>query len=161
MLNAVNNGKYMTDRMLPSSRLTSTIANSIARALFVSAYADYSEEVGNSAPAGADWNDIAPVTPAKAVLEAYRLIGAFEQINGASLLAIFNQACIANNIDFQKVPEKFAKNYGFYIAMSSLGHGVSWTDDHNAYSISGKDIQHPLRENEDYGFEMAESSCEL
>jgi hypothetical protein len=149
----------MAELILPSSKLTGVIATSIARALFVSAYADHSEDVGKNAPAGSNWYDIAPATPAKAVLEAYRLIGAFEQINGASLLAIFNQACVANSVDFQKVPEKFAKDYGFYIAMSSLGHGVSWTDDHNDYSISGKDIKHPFRENEDYDFKMEELSC--
>lgn len=123
-----------------------TIASNIARTLFVAGYADFCEEndCGNKPRPGGDWFNTAPKTPAEFTPMAFRLIGAFEERNQSALIAIFASACRENNISFETPPKEFVEQYGYYLAMSSLGHGVSWTDDHEPHFMSGKEVSYPM-----------------
>jgi len=127
--------------------LEKTIINAMARALFVQAYADQQEEAGRKVPPRTDWMDIAPKTPAAVVSEAYRLAGMIEQLNKASILALFAAARRCDGI--QGVAENlpaYANSFGHYAAMGSLGHGVSWTDDHKPVVLLGKTMMLPYFE---------------
>lgn len=134
------------------------IAGSIARTLFSEAYVSNEEEHGRSPPQGRNWDNFVPKTPASGINHAYRLIGAFEQINNGVLIAIFAAACRDNNVEYTTPPREFVEAYGYYIAMESLGHGVSWNDDHNEHVFSGKEIQHPYITNPFFGDFPDESS---
>lgn len=133
-----------------------TIANSIARTLFVSGYADFCEEndCGRRPGPGGDWSNTAGKTPAEFNLMAYRLIGAFEQMNGASLICVFASACRENSVEFKTPPQEFVTQYGHYMAMSSMGHGVSWTDDHEPHFMSDREVSYPMFDpNEHFDYE--------
>lgn len=106
-----------------------------ARALFVDAWASEkereAEDTGVRAwPPGSELMDIAPETPAEAILEAGRLLGMLEEANKTSVHVLVAAAAKADGVSEIDVSE-----FGHYIAMQALGHGVSWFDDHKKFSI--------------------------
>jgi hypothetical protein len=127
------------------------IIDGIARALFVCAWADKQErlaEMGrkhsNPGPGG-DWMDIAPKTPRAARDEALRLVGRLEQLNGAHVLCLLAYAAKADGMnpyadDFD-YPADYARLFGHYVAMQSIGHGVSWFDDHAQFDLKTPHIE--------------------
>lgn len=144
------------------------IAESIARTLFVTTYADAVENgelKGHpGASMGADWMDVAPETPAEFLHEAYRLIGRIEQINRMSLACLLAQAAKsdgviycedlpdgsrrglvedANIADTARPQYTYVEQFGHYLAMQSLGHGVSWFDDHNEFELKLPYFENP------------------
>ncbi|HYG24487.1 MAG TPA: hypothetical protein VEH04_17040 [Verrucomicrobiae bacterium] len=135
------------------------IAAEIARTLFVTAYADAVESGELDAPGasgGADWMDVAPATPDNALAHAWRLIGRIEQCNRTSLACILAAACRADGVSFEKLLEDvelpdtarprytYLSQFGHYLAMQSLGHGVSWFDDHEEFDLKLPYIENPL-----------------
>jgi len=114
-----------------------TIIKAMARAMFVSAWTNREEELGRS-HGGEELMDVAPRAPKRALYEAYRLAGRFEAMNNLCIPALFVKAMIAdgimskdwNSADMECAEEKYAREFGHYLAMRALGEGVAWEDDH-------------------------------
>lgn len=85
--------------------------------------------------------DIAPPTPQYALLSAAILLGKLEQANGCELATIAQAAHIADhagdlageNCSF----DDFVREFASAVALEALGHGVSWFDDHEEFSLRG------------------------
>ncbi len=111
------------------------ICDAMARALFVTAYADQQDEKRaagkkhNSAGPGEDWMDVAPKTPKKAIDKAKQLCAEIERINQSPIQGLWQRAAWADDIDPDN--EKMQRKFGHYVAMQALGHGVGWADDHS------------------------------
>ena len=112
------------------------------RALFVSAYADACDE-GNlpdcdTAGPGDDWMDVSPDTPQTALDAGKRLALRIAALNGASIGELLNRAYAADGLD-PECPDtyepKYRSDFGHYLAMQSLGHGVGWFDDHAEFPL--------------------------
>jgi hypothetical protein len=119
------------------TNLLNTIIDGMARALFVQAYADAVEqgEIDVAAACmGQDWMDIAPETPKYAYNQAWRLLGKIEELNKSSIHSLHYQAYKADGINYYH-DEEYARLFGHYLAMQSLGHGVSWFDDHTKFDL--------------------------
>jgi len=102
-----------------------TIIKAMARAMFVSAWVNHEEEHGLTLEAGVDIMDLVPCTPESAVCAAYRLVGKIEQKNGACFMCLFEKTCG----DLEHT-DKLYRDFGHYVAMEALGHGVSFADDY-------------------------------
>jgi hypothetical protein len=114
-----------------------SVVNAMARAMFVSAWADKEEEEGRS-HGGEELMDVAPETPEDAIHQAWRLCGQFEALNKSTIAAMFVHALridvkLCSNWGeeaFERAEERWASDFGHYLAMRALGHGVAWEDDH-------------------------------
>lgn len=120
-----------------------TIVEAMARAMFVSTWADQEEEEGRCYP-GQELMDVAPATPEDAIYEAYRLVGHFEALNNIGIGALFVQAMVADGHmraenwsyeDLHEAEEEYAYDFGHYLAMRAIGSGVAWEDSHTACGI--------------------------
>jgi hypothetical protein len=128
-----------------------------AKAFFVTAYADFVEEADSSdndldddarearkelprPGAGEDWMDYAPEPPPAAFALAGELWASLETANKVSVYVLAERAeqadtehmakchkCKANGFD--------AEEFGHYLAMQAMGHGVSWFDDHGDFEL--------------------------
>jgi hypothetical protein len=121
-----------------------TIANAMARAMYVSAWADHQEAMGRRLRG--ELMDQAPATPRRAKDDAFMLIGRFECLNGMDIFALLYAAYKADGFDPYQYPpdEKYEKEFGHYLAMQALGHGVSWFDDHAKFPIKFPHIEFDL-----------------
>lgn len=128
---------------------TDPILEGMARALYVQAWADRQKERGKTYP-GQNLMDVAPKTPIGAYLEAAILIGKLETVNRMSLYCLLAKAARA---DGRPNPEpdcayywnpNYCKDFGHYIAMQALGHGVSWSDDHAEFGLIVPHIEFSL-----------------
>lgn len=151
------------------SATENTMIDAMARAFYVSAYAEQQEELRdageehNCAGPGEDWMDIAPDTPHDAREFALMFAGSLRK----SLLVILNDAAWADVLEAHKltasdVPYRWKRpdleaevdalkefcnrrgmsypaELGHYLAMQAMGHGVSWFDDHARFDI---DVPH-------------------
>lgn len=130
--------------------MTEQIVNKMARTLFVSTYADAidNDEIqGDAAGPGQDWMDVAPATPDRFQNEAWRLVGRIEQLNGMGLICLFAAACEADKESFEAMITRYHADalteadwhyigeFGHCLAMQSMGHGVSWFDDHEHFEL--------------------------
>lgn len=120
--------------------MTDTIITAMARALFVNAYADAADngelpDGYDEAGSGEDWMNVAPETPRRFENEAWRLAGKIEQLNGMSIICLFNLACEADNVDMEDAGANYSSDFGHCLAMQALGTGVSWFDDHERFPI--------------------------
>jgi len=115
-----------------------SIVNAMARAMFVCAWADEEEEKGIS-HGGEELMDVAPETPEDAIHQAWRLVGHFEVLNKTNMASLFVRAMIADGKltkedwtyeELDAASERWASDFGHYLAMRALGHGVAWEDDH-------------------------------
>lgn len=118
------------------------IIESMARALYVCAYADMidnaredGEDVDDLPRAPRDerdWMDCAPDTSEAALDIARKLAAAIEGRAKATLAELYRDASeeCANQIALCHRGEHTADLFGHYIAMQSLGHGVAWSDNH-------------------------------
>jgi hypothetical protein len=81
--------------------------------------------------------DIAPETTDDALAEAWRLMGRIEQANGLDIHAAYCKALKADGQDYyaEGVAEANADEFGHYLAMEALGHGVGWADDHEPHGL--------------------------
>ena len=124
------------------------IEKGIARALFVTAWADEMEEQGRSFPPQTELMSVAPSTPTVAIKEAWRLTGALENENKMGILPLIYQAAKADGLDMETMPKsqklEYASDFGHYLAMESLGHGVSWFDNHASFDLKHPYYDHPL-----------------
>jgi hypothetical protein len=110
----------------------------MARSLFVLAWVDWQENEKKRQFGAVELFDVAPKnTPISFFYEACKLAGQIEQINGMSLIALINQAALADvGRPFQSVlTESYYKEFGHYLVMGALGHGASWFDDHEKFKL--------------------------
>lgn len=125
-----------------------------AKAFFVTAYADFVEE-GHSTDneltdderkarlalprpgAGQDWMSYAPELPPNAYALAGELWAALEAANKESVYVLAAHAAKADagGNDMASVNDIDAEDFGHYLAMQAMGHGVSWFDDHEEFEI--------------------------
>jgi hypothetical protein len=134
-----------------------------AKAFFVTAYADFVEE-GHSTDnelskaerearldlprpgAGEDWMDYAPEPPPAAFALAGELWAALEAANKVSVYVLAERADQAD-VDHKSKCEKCdregfdAEEFGHYLAMQAMGHGVSWFDDHGDFDLEVPHIE--------------------
>jgi hypothetical protein len=104
------------------------IVNAMARVLFVQAYAAQEEEAGRSIGGGQDWMDHAPATSAAAGYAAMKLAIEVEKRNMLGLNTLYGACAAYYPEQHRKKPTP--EDFGHYLAMQALGHGVSWDDDH-------------------------------
>lgn len=134
------------------SNLEMAVINGMARAFYVSAWADLQEQRSENYP-GQEYMDDAPDTPEDVTLFAAHYAGAFAQANRttgyASLITLLYAAAKADGIDTDKEDEdgkrfweqpvnrfnSYAQEFGHYVAMQALGHGVGWFDDHEKFPL--------------------------
>lgn len=116
---------------------TDVIAEAMARAMFVSAWADEQESKGPRFAPGTDVMDVAPATPSRVLYRAHNLIGRFELKNKMPMVSLLYQAAKADGIDPYAVTleDQYVRKFGHYLAMEAIGHGVSWFDDHAKFKI--------------------------
>lgn len=109
-----------------------------ARAFFVSAWADGAEEAGHSFGGGTNLDDVAPATPDEILDGADQFLDSLEKLNRASIGELYREAAAAPGRHSREPdPEEF----GYYMAMQSMGHGVGWYDDHP--TPTGGEFSHP------------------
>jgi len=124
------------------------IEKGIARSMFATAWADELEENGGSFAPGTEILDVAPFTPTDAIKEAYRLTGHIEALNSICILAIINKAAKADGFDIgemsNKDKAKYGEEFGHYLLMEAIGHGVSWFDDHENFDLKIPDYENPM-----------------
>jgi len=100
------------------------IVEAMARAMFVTAWADREEEKGRS-HGGHDLMDVAPKTSKDALIAARALGKAVVADNHAgSLTELYERALSVGG-------KGDARVFGHYLAMEAMGHGVSWYDNGN------------------------------
>jgi len=106
-----------------------------ARALFVDAWVTHEEEKAEASDGHVPWGpraelmDEAPETPMCAYAEAGRLLERLEIDNKTSIYHLVKRAEEAEGTGID------VNNFGHYVAMQALGHGVSWFDDHEKFEI--------------------------
>jgi hypothetical protein len=122
--------------MTTRTDLAQQLAASMARALHVTAWAEREEESGRTYP-GQELMDIAPDTTDEATAQAWRLMGRIEQANRLNIYAAYCKALKADGQDYyaEGVAESNARDFGHYLAMEALGHGVGWADDHEPHGL--------------------------
>jgi hypothetical protein len=116
------------------------IIASFTRTLFVDAYASFVERAQEDrepiddlprAGAGEDWMDHAPETPLWTESEAQTAIDRIESMGRTveRLYELASESCARDArscVRKRHNPEQF----GHYLAMQYVGHGVAWDDDH-------------------------------
>jgi hypothetical protein len=133
------------------------IQDAMARAFFVSAWAESEEELGHS-HSGEELMDIAPETAPEAEDAAEELVKAMEEENGMSVEDMFLQAAEAQGLSEEEAEEddEMMEDFGHTTAMQAMGHGVSWSDDYKPHGLkvprhefSHLDIDWPEEESDD------------
>jgi len=129
------------DHFVDNRKDAEPIVYGMAKALFVSAYADALDQAEVSYQSGVQFETIAPPVPPQAYADASRLVGMLEQANAAGLYVLYHRACVADGDAEDGFGPMFkdrdrAELFGHYLAMQSVGHGVSWFDDHAKFDLA-------------------------
>lgn len=103
-----------------------SVAEGFADALFKSSWADFQEEQGESF-AGIEILDVAPATPQEVKSFADRKVSEIEAANGISFDSFVPPGEQEGSFDPWEL--------GWYLGMQYLGHGVSWSDDHEDHGL--------------------------
>jgi hypothetical protein len=69
------------------------------------------------------------------------LIGGYEALSGLEIHCLLAKAAKADMYGSEYIRDEYARDFGHYLAMMSLGHGVSWFDNHARF-----DLKVPLTE---------------
>jgi hypothetical protein len=109
----------------------------VAKALWIPAWADYQVEIDGEDPGpGGDWVDIAPEVPDDVMNRARDYIHRLESANSKSMVALLMDASRADGVSGDELDDEYAEDFGYYITMQGLGHGVGWEDDHASFPIT-------------------------
>ena len=121
---------------------------SMGRTLFMAAFADHREDPdslgegkpcpGHSCANGEDWADFTPTTHPDAFKAGEQLAQSIEKLNHKRLAQLLEDAAFADDgCHFSEEDDAiaYAQEFGHYLAMQSLGHGVSWFDDHAEFPL--------------------------
>lgn len=123
-----------TSKRIQSSPLREEIVGGIARAFFVSTWADREEEAGRTRGwAGQDLYKIAPRTSSHALKAARKAAAEVERLNGKTIDALYEQAIATpgRHTPGHSEPDHFGSDLG----LQMMGHGVSWFDDHPKFPM--------------------------
>jgi hypothetical protein len=112
------------------------LVESMARTLFVCEWADRQEEKGKSY-SGQDLFDVAPKnTPKQYLYEAWRLVGKYEALNALGIRSLLARAAREDNLSEDGgISVDYEEEFGHYLTMMALGHGVSWFDSHKKFPL--------------------------
>jgi hypothetical protein len=113
------------------------VVQGAARVLWASAWADVTEERGES-HSGQELTEIAPPTPMEATSLATSLMGKVARANGHSISALVKMAAQADGV---APTNEFARSFGSDIAMMAMGTGVSWFDDHAEFPLTVPSVE--------------------
>lgn len=116
------------------------IVQSMARTLFVNAWANAEEEEGRG-HGGQELFDVAPKTSKDAEKAAWRLAGQFEALNGMNIWALAAKVLKQEGLDGDKDAEE---ELGYNLVMEALGSGVAWADDHDDHGLEVPDFEFML-----------------
>jgi hypothetical protein len=119
--------------MTTTADLMTVTREMVARTLFVTAWADWTDQYGKGTPGmGAELMDVAPKTPVYAYEAADKLIKDYEEICRCSWTDLFARAFLAEHVEKEEATDivKLAREFGYCLTMEALGHGVSWEDSH-------------------------------
>lgn len=116
------------------------LIDSMARTLWVNAWADWNESYGKVNTSGKELMDIAPRTPKRAALMAALLLGRFVRANGDwGVWWVVKLASEAEGIEWEEVcagwHNLWLRDLGHCLVMMALGSGVSWFDDHAEFEL--------------------------
>ena len=120
--------------------LRDEIIESMARALFVTAWS-YSESEAGRSHGGEELMDVAPRTSKRAEQAAKKLAAAMEKTNGIPLEALYILAALQPGKRYGK-DEPSPHLFGHYMAMQALGTGVSWWDDFPRITEVPEGVEH-------------------
>jgi hypothetical protein len=124
--------------MKTGKEVRAEILRGMARALFVDDWArreeDRAERTGKRLRwAGKDLMDLAPRTSAHAKKAALALAQQIRKLNHNT--PVEDLFWIAATTPGKHGRRAYATDFGHYLAMQSLGHGVSWFDDHPKFTL--------------------------
>ncbi len=145
------------------------IVESMARTLYVDAYATAVERALEDGIPGAkdlspgpggEWMDTVPrSTPRAAYKIADSLATEYEKLNDAHIYSLLKRAAKADDEEWP-VGSEYAEEFGHYLAMMALGHGVSWFDDHEEFPLKVPTIEGFFLDAVDLGLEDEAESME-
>lgn len=124
-----------------SSEFLEEFVGGASRAFWVVEWARNQEERGKRVPPGSKLEDLAPHTPLDAYVQAGILIGAIEAANKASIYMLAERASEANvakwgeDAKYGPLAVVFPDEFGWCLAMMSMGEGVGWFDDHPKFKL--------------------------
>lgn len=108
------------------------IVDAMAKYAYASAWADAYEEKGGSL-SGMEIMDVAPPPTPEAKAWAEKTAKEIERMNKGSLDYLLSKAMEADGTPGQE--DKWVGEFGYGIAMPSLGHGVHWFDNHEKFPL--------------------------
>lgn len=122
--------------------MENVIRKGMAQAFWMSAWADWQES--GECPAefkvslsGAKIEEVCgePNAPQSDIIEEKvdQLVGQLMALNGADVSELFQAACAADKLEGT---DEEAEEFGHYLAMQSMGSGVSWFDRHEEFEIT-------------------------
>lgn len=114
-----------------SPRRRPELNDSIARTLFVTAWADREESEGRTYP-GKELFDVAPPAPAEAYHAAAELIRSTEVKNRRLIDTIYKRALEASK---REDSSSTLEEFGYLLAMQALGHGVGLEDEFPGHGV--------------------------
>lgn len=121
---------------LSPEQVTESMTEAMARAFHVCAWADAREERGMRFPPQTKIEEVAPETSAAAKAHAQEVAKEIVELNKLSLFDLAKKAMVADKGEADPaITEETAHELGWYMGMQSLGHGVSWTDDHEDFGL--------------------------
>lgn len=122
--------------------MENVIRKGMAQAFWMSAWADWQES--GECPAefkvslsGAKIEEVCgePNAPQSDIIEEKvdQLVGQLMALNGADVSELFQAACAADKLEGT---DEEAEEFGHYLAMQTMEHGVSWFDRHEKFEIT-------------------------
>ncbi len=109
-----------------------------SRAFWVTSWADGMEERGESL--SGELMDQAPDTPLSAWVAAGELKGLLEAANRVPIHTLADRAAKADGDE--GILDIDAEDFGHYMAMMAMGHGVSWFDDHEKFKFTRVNMEY-------------------
>jgi len=79
--------------------------------------------------------------PLSAWVKAGQLIGALQTLNGVHIAVLGARAARADTGDYD-VNLTDAREFGYALALESLGHGVSWFDNHKSFKLNVPNLEY-------------------
>ena len=109
----------------------SDVIDGMAEALWATMWADKMDELGvGGHMSGMEITEIMPKVPPEAIALGQKIAQQIEQANSISL-----DNFIPPGFSSEDWYSSDAEKLGWYLAMQSMGHGVSWADDHEDHGL--------------------------
>lgn len=112
------------------------IIEAMANAFWVSSYADWWENEGTlddpHACSGEDWMDCSLDIPDTAYVLAHKFCETIEESYDLTIEQLYNNTIALPGKHYK---DPCFEDFGHYLAMEAMGHGVSWSDDHPDHNL--------------------------